>query len=190
MSTDILQAIRKSKGMSQTELARRSNTFQANISSIENGITDPGLSTIEQCLSSLGYSLIALPTKKPSVAQFTLSIARAIAEDKESKAFRLSIQLNDNLTSVTPDICLALCIAPPPLTGNPRYDALIAGLVEFHLSLNSLPIPAWVKESNRKLKTRWIVDTYVTSEAAILKQTPAAFLRHNVLINKSELISV
>ena len=189
MSGNILQATRKSKGMSQTELARRSSTFQANISSIESGLTDPGISTLEQCLSTLGYSLIALPTNKPSVAHFTLSIAKAIADKKETKAFRLFIQLNDNLTAVTLDICLALCIAPPPLTGNPRYDALIAALVEFHLNLNSLPIPAWVKESNRKLNTRWIVDPYVTSEASILKQTPAAFLRHNVLINESELES-
>lgn len=190
MSADLLQAIRKSKGISQTELARRCNTFQANISLIENGITDPGLSTIEGCLSSLGYSLIAIPTKKPSVAQFTLSIARTLADNKETRAFRLFVQLNDNLTSVTPDICLALCIAPPPLTGYPRYDALIAGLVEFHLSLESLPIPTWVREPNRKLKSRWIVDPYVISKASILKQTPAAFLRHNVLINKSELVSV
>ncbi len=190
MSTDILQSIRNSKGMSQTELARRSNTFQANIFSIENGIIDSGLSTIEQSLSSLGYSLFALPTKQPSVAQFTLGIARAITEDKENKALRLFIQLNDNLTSVIPDICLALCIAPPPLTANPRHHALIAGLVEFHLGLNSLPMSAWVKESSRKLKKRWIVDPYVTSEAAILKQTPATFLCHNVLINNLELISV
>lgn len=190
MSTEILQAIRKSKGMSQSELARRSKTFQANISSIENGITDPGLSTIEQCLSTLGYSLIALPTNKPSVAQFSLSIARALADNKETKAFRLVIQLNDNLTSVTPEICLALSIAPPPLTGDSRYDALIAGLVEFHLSLHSLPVPAWIKEASRKLKIRWIVDPYVTSETSILKKTPKAFLRHNVLINKSEFESI
>lgn len=190
MSGNILQATRKSAGMSQTELARRSSTFQANISSIENGLTDPGISTIEQCLSTLGYSLIALPTNKPSVAQFTLSIAKAIANKKETKAFRLFIQLNDNLTAVTPDIRLALCISPPPLTGDPRYDALIAGLVEFHLSVFSVPLPEWIGESNRKLKIRWIVDPYVTSEASILKKTPKAFLRHNVLISKSELSSV
>lgn len=189
MSSDILQAIRKSKGMSQSELARRSKTFQANISSIESGITDPGLSTIEHCLSTLGYSLIALPTNKPSVAQFSLLISRALSDSKEVKAFRLVIQLNDNLASVAPEICLALSIAPPPLTGDSRYDALLAGLVEFHLSLYSLPLPAWIREENRKLKTRWIVDPYITSEDSILKKTPKAFLRHNVLINKSELAS-
>lgn len=190
MSADILQAIRKSKGISQTELARRSNTYQANISSIENGITDPGLSTIEQCLSSLGYSLIAIPTKTPSVAQFTLGIAHALLNKKEAKAFRLFIQLNDNLKSVTPDICVALCIAPPPLTSDSRYDALIAGLVEFHLSALKLPLPQWISESTRKLKSRWIVDPYESNGASILNLTPKAFLRHNVLINESELISV
>lgn len=190
MSADILQVIRKSRGISQAELARRSNTFQANISSIENGITDPGLSTIEECLSNLGYSLIAIPTKKPSVAQFTIGVALALSDSKEAKAFRLFIQLNDNLKSVTPDICLALCIAPPPLTSDSRYDALIAGLVEFHLSALSLPLPIWINESSRKLKSRWIVDPYESSEASILRFTPKAFLRHNVLINESELTSI
>lgn len=189
MSSTLLESVRRSQGLSQTELARRGKTYQANISSIENGITDPGISTLEQCLAPLGYSLFALPTKKPSVSQFTLKLIDALASNDELKAFRLFIQLNNNLNSVMPDICLALCITPPPLTGDSRYDALIAGLIEFHLTRKSLPLPSWLNEPNRKLPTRWIVDPFDQDTQVLLKKTPKAFLRHNVLISQTELSS-
>ncbi len=190
MSTNILKAVRKSSGISQTELALATKTFQANLSSIENGNTDPGLSTIENYLAVLGYSLIAVPTTKPSVAQFALLISSALAEKKEEKAFRLFIQLHDNLSSLEPGICVVLSIAPAPATGDLRYDALIAALVEYHLCATLLPIPNWVKSPTRKLTTRWIVDPHAISKTLLLRKTPKAFLRHNILIDASELVSI
>ncbi len=190
MGANILKGLRKAAGISQTELALRSNSFQANLSSIENGSTDPGLSTIENCLSVLGYSLIPVPTTKPCVAYFALNISEAITSGKDSKAYRLFIQLNDNLASLEPGLRHALSLTPPPATGDLRFDALIAALVEYQLSNTSLPTPAWVKEPARKLQTQWIVDSHETSVTKLIKKTPKAFLRHNVLIDQAELISV
>jgi transcriptional regulator with XRE-family HTH domain len=190
MGTDILEAVRKSKGVSQSALARKTKTFQANISSIEAGKTDPGISTLEQCLAPLGYSLIALPTKTPSVSQSALKIAEAISKGHYPKAFRLIIQLSDNLKGLSPELCLALSITPPSLTGDTKYDALIAATVEYHLTENNLPLPAWIQESNRKLAKREPIDKYETNLSHLTARTPKAFLRHNILIDKSELVSI
>ena len=114
----------------------------------------------------------------------------AIATGKESKAYRLFIQLNDNLASLEPGLRHALSLTPAPKTGDLRFDALIAALVDFQLSQTSLPTPLWVNEPSRKLPTRWIVDPYETSELKLLKKTPQEFLRHNILIDRSELLSV
>ena len=190
MGTDILEAVRKSKGVSQTALARKTKTFQANISSIESGKTDPGISTLEQCLAPLGYSLIALPTKTPSVSQIALNIADAISKNQYLRAYRLVIQLSDNLKALSPELCLALSITPPSLTGDSKYDALIAATVEYHLTLNKLPIPVWIQESERKLAKREPVDRFETNLPNLTARTPKAFLRHNILIDKSELVSI
>jgi transcriptional regulator with XRE-family HTH domain len=190
MSSSILEAARKSRGVSQVNLARRAQTFQANISLIESGGTDPGISTIEQCLSPLGFRLIAIPTNKPSVAEFALTLGQAVKEKKFSKVFRLLIQLSDNLKAEEPEICLALCASPAPATGSAKYDALLAGVVEYTLSKRKLPVPQWVKEDSRVLAERWVVDTYARDLAAAIKATPRAFLRHNVVIDEREFESI
>lgn len=190
MSSSILEAARKSKGVSQVKLAERANTYQANISLIESGGTDPGISTVEQCLSPLGFTLIAIPTNKPSVAEFALTIGKAIKEKKEARAFRLVIQLNDNLKSVEPGICVALTVAPPPSTGSVRHDALLAGVVEKVLSERKLPIPKWVSEDSRRLPVPWVVDKYETEAKLIAVRTPKALLKHNVIIDVQEFESV
>jgi len=190
MARAILEAARKSQGTTQSQLARVTGTYQANISLIESGATDPGLSTIEQYLSPLGFRLIALPTMKPSVAEFALVIGEAIREKKFSRAFRLLIQLSDNLNAVEPDICVALCASPAPLTGDVRYDALLAGLVEFTLHEKGLPVPGWVSEETRILSQRWVVDKYAIDLTKALKRTPRTFLKHNVVIDAQEFASV
>ncbi len=190
MGNSILEAARKSQGISQVQLARKANTFQANISMTESGATDSGISTVERYLSPLGFTLIAIPTNKPSVAEFALTIGKAIKEKKEARAFRLVIQLNDNLKSVEPEICVALCAAPAPSTENARFDALVAGIVEYALNQRGLPIPRWIREDSRKLSDRWIVDPYENDARALAKQTPKSLLRHNVLISERELQSV
>jgi len=190
MSSLILEAARKSRGLSQVALARKARTYQANISLIESGANDPGLSTIEQCLSPLGFRLIAIPTNKPTVAEFALILGQAIQEKKLSKAFRLIIQLSDNLNEAEPGVCVALCTSPAPTTGNLRYDALLAGVVEYTLSRRKLPIPSWVSEESRVLPESWVVDKYAKDESALAKVTPRAFAKHNVYVDEREFASV
>lgn len=190
MGADILEAVRKSEGLSQSAMARKTKTYQANISSIESGKTDPGISTLEQFLAPFGYSLIAIPTKTPSVSQIALKIADAISKNQHARAYRLVIQLSDNLSTLPPELALALSITPPTLTHDSKFDALIAATVEFHLSKNILPIPAWVQEPARKLPSRQPVDRFETNLKDLSKRTPKAFLKHNILIDKSELASI
>ena len=190
MRSSILEAARKSRGASQVALARKARTYQANISLIESGDTDPGLSTIEQCLSPLGFRLIAIPTNKPTVAEFALTIGQSVQDKKFSRVFRLMIQLSDTLDCVEPEICVALCASPAPTTGDERYDALLAGVVEYSLSKRRLPVPQWVCEEKRVLPKRWVVDQYATDLSAVAKVTPRAFLKHNVVIDEREFASV
>ena len=72
--TSWLKPTRQALGISQSELARRTSLYQANISEIENGYTTPNLSTVEEYLSALGLKLIPIPHSIPSVQAFALEI--------------------------------------------------------------------------------------------------------------------
>lgn len=190
MSSLILEAVRKSAGLSHVQLAQRANTYQSNISMIESGVTDPGISTIEQCLSPLGFTLIAIPTTKSSVAETAIRIGEMVKENKLARAFRFIIQVSDNLQSVEPEICVALCAAPAPKTGSAKHDALLAGVVEHVLSTRRLPVPQWIHEESRRLASGWVVDTHEKDAKSIAQRTPSALLHHNVFIDKREFQSV
>ena len=85
-----LQEIRKQKGLSQSELASRAETFQANISEIENGISNPNLQTVEAIFSQLEYRLLPVPYKGLTVQEWGSEINAALAKDNEKRAFFFS----------------------------------------------------------------------------------------------------
>lgn len=60
-SQSIIRTARRSRRISQRELARRSRVAQPTIARIEAGIVDPRLSTVERLLEACGYVIEALP---------------------------------------------------------------------------------------------------------------------------------
>src|SRR3954469_20905880 len=56
-----LREARRSAGLSQQELARRSGTSQATISAYENGAKEPSLRTLDRVLAAAGARLTVEP---------------------------------------------------------------------------------------------------------------------------------
>lgn len=190
MEKSVLEVARRSKGISQTRLASLSHGYQSNISQIENAETDPGIATVNRYLKAIDFSLVPLPTRTPTVAEFALKIASALDEGSQENAFRIFLELNDRLRKAKPEICLALSITPAPYVGDEKFDALIASLVEYHLRKRRLPIVDWVKDSKRSLTSKWLVDPYAPSPEGVENRTPKSFLKRNVLLSESELVSI
>lgn len=82
---------------------------------------------------------------------------------------------------------VALCVAPPPLTGDRRFDAAIAAVVEYHLARDSLPLPSWVYEASRSVPDPWVPDPYAGPD--IVADAPEPFRRRGVLLAERELVS-
>ena len=184
-----LQEIRKQKGLSQSELASRAETFQANISEIENGISNPNLQTVEAIFSQLEYRLLPVPYKGLTVQEWGSEINAALAKDNEKRAFRLFLQLNDDLEALPPELIILAALTPPTIS-NSKYFLLISALVELHLKKTRLPIPAWIATDSRKLESPWFVDEYSNNRAEISRSTPIFFSKRNIFISESELVSV
>jgi hypothetical protein len=100
-------------------------------------------------------------------------------------AFRALIGLNDDLAAVVGSLRATLCVDPPALCGDARFDAAIAAVVEYHLTKGALPLPEWIHEPTRTLEEPWPISPYTD-----ISEVPAVFCRHGVLLAESELASV
>jgi transcriptional regulator with XRE-family HTH domain len=184
----LLRAARQATGLSQRSLAARAGRRQPQIADVERGKHDVTVDVLTELLAATGHRLVAVPSTRTSAADAAAAIRRALVAGQHDRALREALQLSDDLASSEPVVRAALCAAAPELSGDQRYDALIAGIVEFHLPRASRP--SWVLEENRALKGRWYVDDTPGLAELNLAETPPALLRHGVVLAASELASV
>ncbi|HEV8625965.1 MAG TPA: helix-turn-helix transcriptional regulator [Acidimicrobiia bacterium] len=192
VAAGLLKQARLAAGWSARAVARQAGTAQARLSEIERGVHDPSVGTIDRSLRAVGWQLAVLPTRAPTAATVGLAVREAIdaagRPASEERAFRSLLSLSDGLGSAEPALRVALSVAPPPPTGDTRFDAAIAAVVEYHLTRSKLPVPGWVREPSRTLAEPWTPDPYAGPELAA--EVPEAFRRHGVLLAERELESV
>ena len=162
--------------------------YQSSIADFERGKHDPGVDRLDRLLAPLGYRVVVLPTRRRTVADAAEAIYSRQRAGDGDRAYRELLQRNDDLASEHGALRVALTVSPPPSTGNRRFDAFVAALLEHHLKAERLPIPAWTAEPSRFLESRWVVDKHAGDE--IEANTPESFRRHNVFVDPSELASV
>jgi len=185
---ETLQTLRKQAGVSQKDLASKANTFQANLSEIENDHVNPSFQTVNELFNLLGYRLIPLPFNGLTVQEWGAAIDRTLKEGNEKKAFRLFLQINDELLELEPAI-LQIAVAVPPLIRDIRYSALVTALVEWHLKKCKQPLPHWVRANSSKLLKPWFVDQLSPNRESTKRKTPIVFAKRNIFLAESELRS-
>ncbi len=70
----------------------------------------------------------------------------------------------------------------PPPTGDPRFDAALAGTAEFFAAEARDRRPGWVDGLGRFVEPWWFVAARPAFDAYALQHTPAVFARHGVFI--------
>lgn len=188
---DLIQGPRQAAGLSQRRLAVLARVPQPSIAELESGAqADVTVGLLGRLLEQCGAQLIAIPTTTPSVAAAGSALRRAVREGHAGLLFRQLIQVNDDLASEPPATRLALCLTPPPLTGDRGVDAFLAAVVEFRLRKDRLPIPEWTSLPERFCDPAWDVAGIPSLAHDVLGSTPSSFKRHGVLIAEEDLISV
>ena len=185
-----LRYARRSAGLSQRDLARRAGVYQPRIAEAEAARFDPGSGTLDRVLAATGHRLVVVSSRATTAAETADAVRDALEAGNEARAFREVIQLSDDLAATTPSIRLVLVAAPPASTGDHRYDGLLAGVVEFHLAPDRLPLPDWVGEPARTAETDWYVDPTPGTEHLSRDHSPEPFTRRNIYLDVSELASV
>jgi hypothetical protein len=133
--------------------------------------------------------VITLTQTVADIADYIRSVlAEDLASRSEERAFRALIQCADNLRRHRGDSLVTLCAQEPSFTGDERFDAALAAVVEHFHTEQGLPAPTWVDQPERFLLTPWIPDPYAPAD--IVELSPASFVRHGVLLARSELVSL
>lgn len=179
---------RRAHDFSQRELATASAISQPAIAAVEAGHRDLRTASLERLLRAAGAQLVLLPTTATPAAAAADAIYECLRHHDERRAFRHFIGLADGLAGEHGALRVALCAAPAPPVGDSRFDAALAGLVEYRLAAEGLPLPAWVDEPWRRCAEPWVVSTF--SGPDLDRITPEPFRRRGVLIDPAELVSV
>ena len=188
VAATLLSSARRYRGVSGRALARQTASSQAGLVGVENGTADATTERLDRILRALDYQVVALPTRLGTASDAGEDIRRYLEVGNEDAAFRVVLQFATDLTRADHALRVALCVTPPALSGNPKFDALLAGTVEWKLSTDDLPIPLWVGEGARTLSEPWDVEPVPGLQEAARKRTPDALRRHGVYLDPAELV--
>lgn len=185
----LLRHARYSTPLTQSALAARVGFRQSNVARVESEGRDVNVETLDRLLRAAGFRLAALPTQSTTVAEAADATARCLGANNEDGAYRAVIQLVDDLAREHGAERVALTVAPPPPTGDERFDAFIAGVVDFRLAAEHLPRPKWLTDGPR-LDSLWFVDRWSVGNVTVIEATPPELRSRGVIIDAVELASV
>lgn len=191
MSTNTLvRSARRARGLSQAVVCERSGLAPSSLSTLEKGLRDPVLSSVQRALRACGHSLIAIPTTRSNVVELATELRECLERDREDEALRVLIQLSDNLVAEPPEIGFALALSEPELTGNKSWDAAIAAVVTYRLHQKGVPVPSWTRQPSRTLQRARAPHAKTLVLPVNRRRVPAELRNHGVLIEDSTLSSV
>ena len=114
-------------------------------------------------------------------AEQTARIIRALLEAGDrSTAFRMLLNYNGNLAAAVGWNRLRLALPSPQTTGDPVWDAAIAGVTEYRLNQVPMPSPQWVDGIGVSSPTMLAGGPSTRSIDHV--DVPAELLKRNVLI--------
>jgi transcriptional regulator with XRE-family HTH domain len=189
-SATLLRSARLNSGLSQRALAKECNVSQPAIARVESAVEQATVERLESWLRPLGSRITIVPFRTPTVYEIAEVIRKDLAANHFNHAFRAVIQLSDNFDAIDPATRVAIAITPPAPTGDTRFDALLAGLVEFKLDRAHLPRPIWLSDFRFFLDTPWDVEQLPQLQEEARRLTPEQFFRHGVFIDPINFASV
>ncbi|QTX05964.1 helix-turn-helix domain-containing protein [Agromyces archimandritae] len=179
-ASTLIRAARKSRGLTQAQIAARARIDQGDVSRSERG-RDLAFQTADRLLAAAGYGLYAAPTRRTDASGAAEEIRTRLREGDRDRALRALIQLNDDLQAEHGLVRGILGLAEPEPTGERIWDAALAALVAWRLADHGLPLPAWVGDPARRLDPPrpFIIDA--ADPVPDAEDVPPEFLERGVL---------
>ena len=170
----VIRAARKRAGLTQKELALRSATTQSAIAAYESGSKEPSMATLDRLIAAAGWAVAwSLAPARAVVHQTVDAIAQSLHAGDEQEALRLAADLWTGLESMDSADVAAEVETDPGSTGDRRWDALVAGVIERAAHGARVPTPMWTAAKARFLDEWWFLTPYTSLHASALVETPA-----------------
>lgn len=189
IASTLVRAARKSRRLTQQQLAKRAHLDQSSVSRFEGG-RDADFSTIQRLLAGAGYRLYSAPTQRDDAATVAVEIRKQLNLKDRDRALRALLQLNDNLVAERGLVRGVLGLAEPESTRDRVWDAAIAGLVAWRLREEGLPAPDWVSAPSRHLSTPLTLDIDPADPAPPEWEVPKEFAERGVRVWRDTFTSV
>lgn len=191
---DVVRAVRRRHRLTQLALAKASRVPQPTISEIEKGKRQPSLPLlarlVEAAQGATEIQLVARPRHSAATTADRIAAAHDGPSLDEDAALRAVIDLRDALTRCDPTSLEDLTGEPPGSSGDRRFDAFVAAVVEEAFAHRRLEPPGWTQESHRFIRPFWYLSGLEELRWWEFSTAPAALLRHGVLAAETELESV
>ncbi|MDP3208062.1 MAG: helix-turn-helix transcriptional regulator [Rhodoglobus sp.] len=188
-ASTLVRAARKSRRLTQEQLAELSHIDQGSVSRSERG-RDADFSTIDRLLAGAGHRLYSAPTRRSDAATVAADIRGRLGEGDKDRALRALLQLNDNLIAEHGLVRGILGLAEPESTKDPVWDAAIAALVAWRLGEEAIPLPTWVDAPERFLTVPRTLEVDRADPVPPLSEVPAEFVKRGVLAWRDTFASV
>ncbi len=183
----MVRSARQAAGITQVQLADRAGTAQPAVAAYESGARTPNFATLQRLLGACEYDveLLAHPRMRrgaSSLAEIGRTITEDLLWDREQDALRLLFGFADDFRGSSRPGRIALLREEPESTGDPRFDAALAGVAELFASEGGLSAPTWVNGEGRFVEPWWFVASRPAFHAYTLANTPALIARHGVFM--------
>lgn len=188
-----LVGLRRERGFSQADVAERLGTSQPVISRLEAGGRDPRLSTLERYARVVGADLeVQTAGTRGLAADLADSIRERLdRSEPATKTFREAIQFIDDARAMPVEDLRDAVDQEPLSTGDRRWDAVVAAVVDWVCSAQHVTTPRWTSAARWRVPAPgWVVSPHERLHAVIRAETPPEFARHGVYVDQASLMSV
>jgi hypothetical protein len=122
-----------------------------------------------------------------TVTDVAIEVRGSLADGDEPHARRLVFRFLESWDKAPRERRPVMIEREPPPTGDRRFDAFIAALVEYVTAREFEPAPAWVDGPDRFLDRWWFMSGIRSLEADAIVHSPVSFKRHGVFITQGSL---
>jgi transcriptional regulator with XRE-family HTH domain len=189
----LMREHRATAGLSQAEAASRAAVDQPMLSRYENGRRDPSWDTLRRLLRAVDVEVELrtepMPTA-PGVRTLTEMAEALMSERTDSRRLRNVLDFVTRYGSLPPSLRGALLLAAPPLTGDERWDAMLAAVAEHLAFHDEIDPPSWSLDADRFLPVPWYVVDLPSVRRRVRLGAPTAFRRRNVWLDRSDLVRI
>lgn len=186
-----LRSRRWDAGLTLQQVARAAGTAEANVSAYERGTKTASDRTLQRLVAAIDAGANSevhraqLLTVPATAAALRRGLRRGWAT---ADLLRLVRQMRSDAAHLPRGADRAAFYAEPSTTGDPRWDAMLAGAVDDLAVRDGVPAPAWTR--GKVLGRFWFVTDEPALRAYVFAHSPMALQVRGVLVDPADLEAV